>query len=140
MATVGYSGKSLAAKLGLEAGSRTLVVGAPEGYAAWLGKAPGDATITHKAKLPVARGVFDLVHLFCRDRVRLEMDGPGALPLIADGGALWVSWPKKSSKLHRDLTEDGVREVMLPTGWVDVKVAAVNEDWSALKLLRRRAK
>ena len=52
---------------------------------------------------------------------------------------IWISWPKKTSPLFRDLTEDGVRELMLPTGWVDVKVCAVDADWSGLKFLRRRA-
>ena len=57
---------------------------------------------------------------------------------LAPGGMIWVSWPKKASKLFIDLTEDGLREVLLPTGWVDVKVCAVDADWSGLKFLRRK--
>ena len=64
--------------------------------------------------------------------------GP-ALAAVRPGGMLWVSWPKKASPLFRDLTEDGLREILLPTGWVDVKVCAVSADWSGLKFLRRRA-
>ena len=63
---------------------------------------------------------------------------PKVLDRISDGGMLWVSWPKKSSELFQDLTEDTLREVILPTGWVDVKVCAVDSDWSALKFLKRR--
>ena len=80
----------------------------------------------------------DIVHLFCQDRAVLEAQGPAALEWVAEKGMLWISWPKKSSALFRGLTEDGLRAVMLPTRWVDVKVCAVDADWSALKFLRRR--
>jgi hypothetical protein len=139
--TAGYSGKSLAAKLGLKAGQRALAIAAPENYEALLGETPARVEIVHRSAIGAARGgAFDLVHLFSATKAELAATGPKALDLIAAGGSLWVSWPKKSSPLHRDLTEDGVREVMLPTGWVDVKVAAVDADWSGLKLLRRRTK
>ena len=80
----------------------------------------------------------DVVHAFARNRRQLDRIVAKALSYVADGGMLWVSWPKKASPMFEDLTEDGVREAILPTGWVDVKVCAVDEDWSALKFLRRR--
>ena len=80
----------------------------------------------------------EVVHLFCPDRATLDTWHAEALSYVADPGMLWVSWPKKSSKLFLDLTEDGLREVLLPTGWVDVKVCAVDQDWSGLKFLRRK--
>lgn len=81
----------------------------------------------------------DIVHLFCRRVSDLSEKVEHALSHLADGGMLWVSWPKKSSPLFEDLTEDGLREAILPLGWVDVKVCAVDADWSGLKFLKRRA-
>ena len=81
----------------------------------------------------------DIVHAFFRTRTELDARAAPLITLPAAGGMIWISWPKKSSPLFRDLTENGLREVLLPTGWVDVKVAAVDADWSGLKFLRRRA-
>ena len=78
------------------------------------------------------------MHLFVRHQAELVPALRQWLPRIAASGMCWVSWPKKSSPLHRDLTEDGVRAAALPLGWVDVKVCAIDADWSGLKLLRRR--
>jgi hypothetical protein len=136
--SAGYSGKPLAAKLGLAPGLRIAAVAAPEDYEALLGAPVSGLSIDRLAKPPARKAAYDLVHLFVPDRAALQSQGPKALAALAEGGALWVSWPKKSSKLFRDLTEDGVRELLLPTGWVDVKVCAVDADWSGLKLLRRR--
>jgi hypothetical protein len=80
----------------------------------------------------------DVVHLFCPDRATLNKKIDTALARVADGGFLWISWPKKSSSLYKDLTEGDLRDVVLPTGWVDVKVCAVDADWSGLKFMRRR--
>jgi hypothetical protein len=135
----GYSGKPLTAKLGFVTGVQVLAVAAPAHYEALLGEPPEGLVLTRRTRLPTS-GAFDFVHLFCGRRADLENQGAAALDRIAPGGALWVSWPKKSSKLFVDLTEDGVREVLLPTGWVDVKVCAVDADWSGLKLVRRRAR
>jgi hypothetical protein len=134
----GYSGKPLAAKLGLKARLRIAAIAAPKDYEALLGEVPPGLTVDCLAEPAARTAAYDLVHLFVPDRAALEVQGPKALATLAQGGALWVSWPKKSSKLFRDLTEDGVRELLLPTGWVDVKVCAVDADWSGLKLLRRR--
>ena len=136
--SAGYSGKSLGEKLGLKPGVRVAVIAAPGDYATLVGGLPEGAALKSAASAKVLKGSYDLVHLFCADRAALEAQAALALAVIGAGGAFWVSWPKKSSKLLRDLTEDGVREVVLPTGWVDVKVCAVDEKWSGLKLVIRK--
>ena len=132
MATAGYSGKSLAQKLGVKPGDAVRPIGAPDHYAGLLEPLPGGAGVDVGAKGAA------IVHAFVRSVRDLELLGPDLVHLPGPGGALWISWPKKSSALFLDLTEDGVRRVMLPTGWVDVKVCAVDADWSGLKFLRRR--
>ena len=127
----GYSGKPLYQKLGLKPGASYLALNPPAHLGDLLAGAEGVAFVSPSAKA-------DIVHLFCQDRATLEAQGLAALERVAEKGMLWISWPKKSSALFRDLTEDGLRTVMLPTGWVDVKVCAVDADWSALKFLRRR--
>ena len=130
----GYSGKSLGAKMGLKPGLTLWAVGAPTSYADLLGPESATVMISRDG----AAGPFGMAHLFVRDRGELQLQAEAALAKLAPGGTLWVSWPKKSSPLFKDLTEDGVREVVLPTGWVDVKVCAVDADWSGLKFLKRK--
>ena len=129
--THGYSGKPLFQKLGLKPGMRCLPLNPPAHFDALMVGAE-DITYLQNA------GPADLVHLFCATRAVLDSQAENALAQVADKGMLWVSWPKKSSKLFVDLTEDGIRDVLLPTGWVDVKVCAVDADWSGLKFLRRK--
>lgn len=86
----------------------------------------------------LAASSLDVVHLFAADRSTLQAALPPALAALVPGGSLWISWPKKSSADFRDLTDNEVRALVLPTGWVDVKVVAVDETWSGLKFLRRR--
>ena len=130
---VGYSGKSLIAKLGLKEGAKAIVVAPPTNYA----ELTDNAAITPKKTAPTT-GSFDFIHLFVRTTADLDRDLPKLEPRLADGGMIWVSWPKKSSKLFVDLTEDGIRKICLPMGLVDVKVCAVDADWSGLKLYRRK--
>lgn len=127
----GYSGKPLFQKLGLKPGMRCLPLNAPDHYSTLVEGAEGVTYLD-------AIGQADLVHLFCRNRVILHSQQTTALASVADGGMFWVSWPKKSSSLFKDLTEDDIRAAVLPSGWVDVKVCAVDQDWSALKFLRRK--
>lgn len=131
--TEGYSGKPLIQKLGLKDGQVLKPVAAPEGYEAWIAPLPTGAMVD------AAADSADLVHLFVRDRMDLTQGVGPAQTAVKTGGMLWVSWPKKVSPLFRDLTEDGIREIVLPTGWVDVKVCAVSADWSGLKFLKRKA-
>ncbi len=133
-AAAGYSGKSLIQKLGLKDGDKAIVIAPPANYA----KLTSGAAIGQRNAAPAA-GAFDFIHLFAPDAATLAVKLRKLEPRLADGGMLWVSWPKKSSKLFRDLTEDGIRTACLPMGLVDVKVCAVDADWSGLKLMRRKA-
>lgn len=128
----GYSGKPLYQKLGMKPGMSVLPVNPPAHYSELIHGADGVEC--------VATGPAHIVHLFCGNRAELQASLGLAMAQIAEGGMLWVSWPKKSSKLFMDLTEDDLRTVILPTGWVDVKVCAVDADWSGLKFLKRKSK
>ena len=129
----GYSGKPLSAKLGIKPGQTLAVIAAPDHYRALVEPLPEGARLEEKIQAGAA-----VVHLFVRDRADLQRRLDLAVRAVSPGCALWVSWPKKSSPLFVDLTEDGVRAAVLPTGLVDVKVAAVDADWSGLKFLWRR--
>jgi len=132
-AAAGYSGKSLIDKLGWKDGSKAIVVAPPANY----GDLTDDAAIAPKKTAP-ATGSYDFIHLFVTSAAVLARDLPKLEPRLAEGGMIWVSWPKKTSALFKDLTEDGIRKVCLPLGLVDVKVCAVDNDWSGLKLYRRQ--
>ena len=130
----GYSARSLVDKLGIRGDTAVVLLGGPPGYLALLGRLPPGATIV--TRLP-RRARF--IHLFARLRIELEAGLPRAARALADDGMLWVSWPKKAARLPSDLTEDTVRAVGLPLGLVDVKVCAVDEVWSGLRFVRRKA-
>ena len=132
--SAGYSGKSLIDKLGLKPGAKAIAVAPPADYP----DLTGNAAITPKKSAP-STGSFDFIHLFVTNTAGLARDLAKLEPRLAEGGMLWVSWPKKTSKLFVDLTEDGIRRTCLPMGLVDVKVCAVDHNWSGLKLLRRKA-
>ena len=134
----GYSGKPLIDRLGLKPGQTIAVIRPPEHYRQLVEPLPVDSVLRVASPGDDLAGVA-IIHLFVRALDELEDDGPVLAVRSPPGAAIWVSWPKKSSRLFAGVTEDGVRAVMLPTGWVDVKVAAVDEDWSGLKLLRRRS-
>jgi hypothetical protein len=129
----GYSGTPLAQKLGIKAGQKVATIGAPKGYRKLLAPLPGHVSFTMEV---AADAPF--VHLFVTKRQTLEKELHRLRRLLADAGTLWVSWPKKSSGVAADITEDVIREVCLPLGLVDVKVCAVDETWSGLKLMIRR--
>ena len=128
----GYSGTPLVRKLGLRPELRACLLHEPEGFRALLDGAERLDISTAPA------GMFDYLHFFTDSRAELEARFAALAGHVADGGMLWISWPKKSSPLAGDLTEDGVRAIGLRTEFVDVKVCAVDRDWSALKFLRRR--
>jgi hypothetical protein len=130
----GYSGTPLARKLGLKPGLRVLLLGAPPEYAAWLGDLPAGVAFTARA----ARTV-EAAHLFVTDRAALHKRLGALRGSLAPDGWVWVSWPKKSSKVPTDVTEDVIRAVALPLGFVDIKVCAVSDVWSGLKLVIRRS-
>lgn len=132
--TAGYSGRPLAAKLGMQPGFEVCTLDAPAGYDALI--APWPDRIRRVAR-PTAE--TDLVHLFVERRQVLDAHLAALRELLKPAAALWVSWPKKASKRPTDITEDRIRDAALPLGFVDVKVCAVDEVWSGLKLVVRRA-
>ena len=131
--TVGYSGKSLAGKLGIKGGMCVLLINAPSDLMELLSPLPDDVTI-----LEVPADGVDLIHLFTNSRDELFQELSKSVRLIKQNGSIWVSWYKRASKLPTEITEDTVREAALPLGLVDVKVCAVDERWSGLKLVIRR--
>ena len=131
---VGYSGKALGQKLGIKSWMRVKTRNAPGRYQQLLGPLPGDVVISTRLRGPV-----DLVHIFTIARANLTAELHRAVADIHQDGAIWVSWPKKSSGVETDLTEDVIRDVALPMGLVDVKVCAVDETWSGLKLVIRKS-
>ena len=129
----GYSDRPLAAKLGIKAGWRVLLWSPPEGYRERLEGLPDGVQLGED--LP---GEVEMVHLFTRCRADLASSLPELLRRIRQDGAIWVCWSKRASGVPTDVTEDTVREVALPLGLVDVKVCAVDDTWSGLKLLIRK--
>ncbi len=130
----GYSGKALGQKLGIKSWMRVKTRNDPGRYQQLLGALPDDVVISTRLRRPV-----DLVHIFSIARAHLLAELRTAMKEIEQDGAIWVSWPKKASGVETDLTEDVIREVALPMGLVDVKVCAVDETWSGLKLVIRKA-
>jgi hypothetical protein len=122
--TAGYSGTPLPAKLGIKAGSRVLLDGVPEDVPLDGHRRPG-------------REPYDVVLLFAPDAARLHARWPALVPRLTTAGRLWVCWPKKSSGVPTDLTDDVVRDVGLAEGLVDVKVCAIDATWSGLAFVRR---
>jgi Protein of unknown function (DUF3052) len=129
----GYSGTPLARKLGIRAGHTLVLIGAPANYRDLVAPLPDDVTIRER----IARDA-DIVHIFSSRRAGLARRLQSARRLVAQDGAIWVSWPKKAAKVPTDVTEDTVRELALPLGLVDVKVCAVDDVWSGLKLVIRK--
>ena len=134
MAVSGYSGKVLGQKLGIKPWTRVKPRNAPGNYTQLLGQVPTDAIVSTRLRPPV-----DLLHIFSIARAHLSAELRQAIAEIEQDGAIWVSWPKKTSGVQTDLTEDVIREVALPMGLVDVKVCAVDETWSGLKLVIRKS-
>jgi hypothetical protein len=129
---VGYSGKPLIVKLGVKSGSTLSLHDAPDGFLAELAPLPPGVRMVG----PNARSV-DCAILFTQDAASLSRNFAAVAKALTDAGMLWVAWPKKSSGVVTDVTEDVIRNVGLAAGLVDVKVCAVTEVWSALKFVRR---
>jgi hypothetical protein len=129
----GYSGTPLGQKLGIKPGATVALINAPANYRKLLGKAAAEVEFSDRIKSECA-----FIHFFTTRRNELEKELKRLRSKIADTGTLWVSWPKKSAGVPTDITEDVIRAVALPLGYVDVKVCAVDEIWSGLKLMVRR--
>jgi hypothetical protein len=134
----GYSGTPLVKKLGLvPKDALTLVTfDAPDDYTTWLGALPAGLTILSKAR---PRAKIQAAHVFVTTRAALQQHLAKLRDTLEPQGFVWVSWPKKSAKVPTDVTEDTIREVCLPMGLVDVKVCAVTDVWSGLKLCIRKS-
>lgn len=130
--TVGYSGTPLSQKLGIKEGSRLLAIGSPSAYAAIVSDLPAGVRLVSRAGRTV-----DLAHVFSTRRADLEQQLRRLRASLRPDATIWVSWPKKASKVSSDITEDVIRDVALPMGFVDVKVCAVTDVWSGLKLVVR---
>lgn len=131
--TAGYSGTPLARKLGITTGATLAVIDDPGHFGEIVAPLPEAVTVRNSA-----RGKADVVVFFTKERRRLAQRIDSLGRMIFPNGAAWVAWPKRASKVPTDMTEDVVREFALPTGLVDVKVAAIDETWSGLKLVWRK--
>ncbi len=129
--TSGYSGTPLAKKLSLKPGLRAWFHAMPDSVRAEI----GDVGLIER---PAPEPGLDAAHIFTAERAEMERFLAQLRTLIAPTGFVWVSWPKKASKVPTDITEDRIRAVCLPMGWVDVKVCAVDTVWSGLKLMIRK--
>ncbi len=128
----GYSGTPLIKKLGIKDGMSVLALNSPVPYEKLLGGLPESAVL--KKQL---RGKLDFIHLFARSQSELKKLFPKMKSSIVENGAIWISWPKRTSGVETDVTETLVREIGLKAGLVDVKVCAVDETWSGLKFVFR---
>jgi len=134
MPTSGYSGTPLARKLGIRPGARLYLQGAPENYAQLVAPLPPGVRTVRRID-----EATDLMHLFAIARAALAQRLDAARRAMRDDATIWVSWPKKASRVATDISEDVVREVALPLGLVDIKVCAVDDTWSGLKLVVRKS-
>ena len=131
--TADYAGTPLPQKLGIKPGRTVVTINAPKNYRRLLGTIPERVTFSDRLNPDSS-----FAHVFIEKRRELEKRLAVLRQKIADTGTVWVSWPKRSSGVPTDVTEDVVRAVALPLGFVDVKVCAIDETWSGLKLMVRR--
>ncbi len=129
----GYSGTPLVKKLGVKEGFKVHTIDAPVDYRSLLNPLPAGVQFTSAANSSV-----DLVHVFATERIRLARSLTGLRKKLSPSTPVWVSWPKQASRLPTDITEGTIREVALPLGFVDIKVCAVTDIWSGLKLVVRK--
>lgn len=129
----GYSDTPLAKKLGIKDGFLVLTINAPDNYPELIAPLPSGAVL-----FSTARNDIDLIHLFTNSRDELFGKLAQCARMVRQNGSIWVSWYKKASKLPTEITEDTVREAAFSLGLVDIKVCAVDEKWSGLKLVIRR--
>jgi hypothetical protein len=129
----GYSGTPLPRKLGLRDGDRLLLVAAPEGIETHLAPLPAGARVGRRLRAPL-----DAVLFFVTRRAELERRHRELSARLTPAGMLWVAWPKRASGIPTDVTENVLREVLLPGGMVDTKVCAIDDTWSGLRFVRRK--
>ena len=127
----GYSGTPLVKKLGIKEGHVIMVIGEPASYWKLIGTVPAEVTVRPK----LAGGTHDFIHLFVKEKKAYEKEVLRCRKSIKQDGMIWVSWPKKSSGVTTDLSEDVIRDFALKNSLVDIKVCAVDDIWSGLKLV-----
>ena len=127
----GYSGTPLLKKLGIKEENKVKLINAPKNYMELV-----DAEINKQLVDKIQQAHF--VHLFVTSKAELKKEFTKIIQQAKDGLTIWISWHKKSSGIATDVTEDIIREIVLPTGWVDVKVCAVSDIWSGLKIVKRK--
>jgi hypothetical protein len=128
--TAGYSGTPLAKKLGIKSGFKINLINAPEYYLCLFTDLPADLYFENKEDVKI-----DFIHFFTKSADEYKKTLPDLKNMIKPNGIIWVSWPKKASKVETDITENIIRDFALQTGLVDIKVCAVDEIWSGLKLV-----
>jgi hypothetical protein len=131
----GYPGTPLARKLGIGEGDEVALIGAPERFEDTLGELPDVASL-HTNLADDAR--YDVIVAFVTQRAELEAELPRLRARMAPACGLWIAWPKRASKVPTDVTDQVIREVVLPTGLVDNKVCAIDDTWSGLRVVIRR--
>ncbi len=129
----GYSPNPLVKKLGMKDGDKILLVNVPENYAELIDQWPNDVEIVDGAEADD----INFIHYFTQEKEKLTAEFPILKQQLKKGGMLWVSWPKSPSKIPKNLNGNDVREIGLANGLVDVKVCAVDDDWSGLKFMYR---
>lgn len=135
MTDTGYSGTPLYKKLGFtKPPLRVLTINVPREYISWLGELPKGVALASNVRSPI-----QAVHIFATEGAFLNAVLSTLREELAQDGFIWVSWPKKSAKMPTDITEDTIRELALPLGFVDVKVCAITDVWSGLKLVIRKS-
>lgn len=135
MPTAGYSGTPLLKKLGVKQGQKALLYSVPDRVTELASFEEFASLKAPKTWCGVSGADYDYVHVFEKEAARLEKGMPVLRQIIAQDGMIWVSWPKKASKVETTITEDVVRNLALANGLVDIKVCAVDEIWSGLKLM-----
>jgi hypothetical protein len=130
MTTSGYSGTPLAKKLGIKPEFKVKLISEPEYYLTLFTDLPMNVYFVANEESPVS-----LIHFFTKSNAELLFQLPKLKQQITQDGIIWVSWPKKASKVVTDVTEDKIRDYALQIGLVDIKVCAIDEIWSGLKLV-----
>jgi hypothetical protein len=129
----GYSGTPLAKKLGIKPGQRVAFPSAPDGFSELLGELPDGVSVKSRARPPL-----DVIVFFTTGRAELERRLPALRRAMDPAAGLWIAWPKRTSGVETDMTEDAARELGLANKLVDNKVCAIDDTWSGLRLVIRR--
>ena len=136
--TSGYSGTPLPQKLGIKERHQVALIAAPPGFEATLGTLPTGVTLLKLGTKAKAPPLLDVIVVFVTQRADMVVQIATCRPRMQQTGGLWIAWPKKSSGVTTDITEQTIRDVALPTGLVDNKVCAIDETWSGLRLVIRK--